>query len=61
MPPPTRSQRYRLHYMLRKRGNRIMARKRVIVKRALNLEPIEIKWISQLKTCGYSVSNPLFE
>lgn len=52
--------RYRLHYKLRKKDNRVIAREREVVKRANEVSPIEDKWLKELIAAGYGVRNDMF-
>lgn len=52
--------RYRLHYKLRQRGNKVIARHREVVKRANEVSRIEEKWLKELIATGYGVRNDMF-
>ena len=56
----TRSRLYKLHYLLRKRGNEVNARNRTVYRRAKSLPSIEEKWMKELIENGYMVGNNLF-
>jgi len=51
---------YRLHYQLRKRGNKVNARQRFVTKRAKELSPIEQKYITELIAMQYCVCDDMF-
>lgn len=51
---------YKLHYNLRKKGNEVVARERWVMKRAKEVSPIEKKWLTELVSFGYCVSDGLF-
>ena len=51
---------YKLHYKLRKRGNEIITRERLVTKRAKEVSPIEKKWLSELIKAGYAICDYLF-
>ena len=51
---------YKLHYNLRKRGNTIITRERLVGKRAKEVSPIEKKWLSELLKAGYGIYDYLF-
>lgn len=51
---------YKLHYNLKRRGNTVVARKRMVIKRALVVTTIEQKWLIELIDFGYCVCDGLF-
>lgn len=51
---------YRLHYNLRKRGNKVDGRGRTVVKRAKVVSEIEHKWLSELIDFCYCVRDDMF-
>ena len=52
---------YRLHYQLRKRGNKVNARQRFVTKRTKELSPIEQKYITELIAMQYCVCDDMFD
>ena len=52
---------YRLHYQLRKRGNKVNARQRFVTKRAKEVSPIEQKYFKELIAMQYCVFDNMFE
>lgn len=56
----TRSRLYKLHYLLRKRGNEVNVKDRTVYRRAKLLPAIEEKWMKELIENGYMVGNNLF-
>ena len=52
--------RYKLHYALRKLGNKVIAQKKTVTKRQLELTDIENKYLSELVGYGYGVCDKLF-
>ena len=56
----TKNRLYKIHYNLRKRGNKIITRQKYVTKRATELTPIEQKWISELVQAGYAICDNLF-
>lgn len=52
--------RYCLHYKLRSKGNKVIARDREVIKRANEVTPIETKWLKELISIGYCVRNDMF-
>jgi hypothetical protein len=52
--------RYRLHYELKKKGNRISARERTVERRAKIVTEIESKWLGELIAFGYGVYDGIF-
>lgn len=52
--------RYKLHYNLRKKGNKVDARQRTVIRRAKVLTEKEEKWCKELLRMGYAVGNQLF-
>ena len=51
---------YKLHYKLRKRGNKIITRERFITKRATEVSAQEQKWLTELIGYGYGVCDDMF-
>ena len=51
---------YRLHYCLRKKGNEVIAKNKMVTKRAKVVSPIENKWLRQLSELGYCVVDGIF-
>ena len=51
---------YKLHYNLRKRGNTVITRERLVTKRAKEVSPIEQRWFSELTAAGYGICDNLF-
>ena len=51
---------YRLHYNLRRKGNKVVTGERSVYKRAKQLTEIESKWIKELLLFGYGISDWLF-
>lgn len=51
---------YRIHYKLRKKGNKVNARQRRVIKRAVVVSDIEQRWLSELIHFQYCVSDGLF-
>lgn len=51
---------YKLHYNLRRKGNKVVTSQRWCEKRAKEVSPIEKKWLAELVGFGYCVSNGLF-
>ena len=56
----TPTQRYRLHYNLKKKGNKVNTKLRMITKRNIDVSPIEKKWLNMLISYGYCVCNDMF-
>jgi len=56
----SKRRRYRLHYNLKKKGNDVNARKRMITKRAKQVSDIEQKWLNELIGQQYCVCDGLF-
>lgn len=54
------NRRYKLHYNLRKKGNKVDARHRTVIRRAKVLTEKEKKWCKELLRIGYAVGNQLF-
>lgn len=52
--------RYYLHYKLRQKGNKVIARECEVVKRANEVTLIEEKWLKELIAAGYGVRNDMF-
>jgi len=51
---------YKLHYQLRRRGNKVNAREKFITKRAKEITAIEQKYIAELAANQYGVCDPMF-
>ena len=51
---------YRLHYNLRRKGNVIITRDRMVFRRAKVLPDVETDWIQELLVLGYGVMDGLF-
>ena len=51
---------YKLHYQLRRRGNKVNAREKFITKRAKELTAIEQKYIVELVASQYGVCDQMF-
>lgn len=51
---------YKLHYNLRRKGNEVVTREKMVTKRAKEVSPIEKKWLSELIDFGYCVCDGLF-
>ncbi len=51
---------YRLHYNLKKKGNRVVAREKLVTKRAKEVTPVEQRWLMELVGYGYCVGDDLF-
>lgn len=56
----TRNRLYKLHYLLRKKGNEVNVKDRTVYRRAKLLPAIEEKWMKELIENGYMVGNNLF-
>ena len=52
---------YKLHYQLRRRGNKVNAREKFITKRAKEVSAIEQKYIAELVANQYGVCDQMFE
>ena len=52
--------RYKLHYNLRRKGNKVVTRERWVTKRAKQVSKIEYKWLNELINMGYCVGDGLF-
>jgi hypothetical protein len=52
--------RYKLHYLLRKLGNSVVATKKTIIKRQTELSEIEMKYLVELAGYGYGICDKLF-
>lgn len=55
----TRNRLYKLHYLLRKKGNEVNVKDRTVYRRAKLLPAIEEKWMKELIENGYMVGNNL--
>ena len=53
----TRNRLYKLHYLLRKKGNEVNVKDRTVYRRAKLLPAIEEKWMKELIENGYMVGN----
>jgi len=51
---------YRLHYNLRRKGNAVITRDRMIFRRAKQLSDVESGWVRELRAAGYGVMDGLF-
>lgn len=51
---------YKLHYNLRRKGNTVVAREKLVTKRAKEVSPIEQRWLAELVGFGYCVGDGLF-
>lgn len=51
----TRNRLYKLHYLLRKKGNEVNVKDRTVYRRAKLLPAIEEKWMKELIENGYMV------
>jgi hypothetical protein len=58
--PKQKRRRYRLHYNLRRKGNKVSARERTVERRAKIVTEIESKWLSELIAFGYCVGDGIF-
>lgn len=56
----TRNRLYKLHYLLRKKGNEVNVKDRTVYRRAKSFPAIEEKWMKELIENGYMVGNNLF-
>lgn len=56
----TTRRRYKLHYNLRRKGNEVQARTKMVTKRAGEVTAIELKWLRELVSYGYCVGDGLF-
>jgi hypothetical protein len=56
----TKKRLYKIHHNLRKRGHKVIARKRFVQKKTIEVSPIENKWIAELLQAGYAVCDSLF-
>jgi len=56
-----RNRRYKLHYSLKKLGNHIIAQKKTVVKRQVELTDIENKYLAELVGYGYGICDKLFQ
>ncbi len=56
----TRNRRYALHYKLRKKGNKVNTRQKMVTKRAIVVSTIEQKYLSELINVGYCICDDLF-
>lgn len=52
--------RYKLHYLLRKLGNKVIAQKKTVTKRQFELSDIENKYLAELAGYGYGICDKLF-
>ena len=52
--------RYKLHHNLRIKGNTVVAREKLVTKRAKEVSEIEKKWLRELVAMGYCVGDGLF-
>ena len=57
---PTKRRMYKLHYNLKKKGNTVVAREKMVTKRAQIVSNIEQKWLRELIDFGYGVCDGLF-
>jgi hypothetical protein len=55
-----RQRAYQLHYRLRKRGHKVLAKQRTIIKKSIDVSKIENKWLNELTAMCYAVCNPMF-
>ena len=51
---------YRLHYNLRRKGNVVITREKMIYRRAKQLSDVESGWVRELLAAGYGVMDGLF-
>jgi len=51
---------YRLHYNLKKKGNTVIARERMVFKRAKQLTDRENSWLGELLSFGYGIMDGIF-
>ena len=51
---------YKLHSNLRKKGNTVTSRQRLVTKRAKQVSDIEFKWLNELIAFDYCVCDGLF-
>jgi len=51
---------YKLHYNLRCKGNTVIARERMVFKRAKQLTDVETKWLKELLAFGYGIMDGIF-
>lgn len=51
---------YHLHYQLKRHGNTVRCKEKVVVKRAISITPLEAGWLAELVDFGYGVCDNLF-
>ena len=51
---------YRLHGNLRRKGNAVLTRERVVYRRAKDLSGVEAGWVNELLNFGYGFMDWLF-
>jgi len=54
------NRRYKLHYNLRRKGNTVITRERTVYKRAKQLTDVESRWLSELLSFGYGITDGIF-
>ncbi len=55
-----RRRKYKLHYNLRKKGNIVITKERMVVKRLKETTEIENRWLNELIDFGYGITESLF-
>ena len=56
----TRNRLYKLHYLLRKKGNEVNVKDRTVYRRAKLLPAIEEKWMKELIENVYMVGDKIY-
>ncbi len=51
---------YHLQYQLKRRRNTVRRKEKMVVKRAIDITPIETAWLAELVNVGYGVCDDLF-
>jgi hypothetical protein len=58
---PADNRRYKLHYKLREKGNRVIVKEKEITLRCSEISKIEVKYCAELQRLNYSVMPPTFD
>jgi hypothetical protein len=58
---PADNRRYKLHYKLREKGNRVIVKEKEITLRCSEVSKIENKYCIELQRLNYSVMPPVFD
>lgn len=51
---------YHIHYQLKRHGNTVRRKEKMVVKRAITVTPLETGWLAELVDFGYGVCDDLF-